>query len=111
MTVDTHDEFLYQLREPPRPEFAAALKARISQEPRRSPTARRVRTGLVVLLAALVIAACAAPQTRTPIRRAIETIKVFVLEWDDLPIQSFYRAGGQDRIEVVSPSGERKVVV
>ncbi len=79
------DKFLYRLRETPRPEFAEALKARIFREPRRSPTVRRLRTGLVVLLAALVIAACAAPQTRTPIRRAIETIKVFVLGWD-LPI-------------------------
>lgn len=68
------DEFLYRLREMPRPEFAEALKARVFRERPRSPSARRVRTGLVVLLAALIIAACAAPQTRTPILKATETV-------------------------------------
>lgn len=103
------DEFLYRFRELPRPEFAEALKARISQEPRRSPTARKVRTGLVVLLAALIIAACAAPQTRTPIVQATKAVvRVFLLQ--RTAPRSVYTTGGPPRMEVELPSGEKKMV-
>lgn len=103
------DEFLYRLREMPRPEFAEALKARVFRERPRSPTARRVRTGLAVLLAALIIAACAAPQTRMPIVQATKAVvRVFLLP-QTVPY-SVYTTGGPPRMEVILPSGEKKMV-
>ncbi|MCS7178210.1 MAG: hypothetical protein N0A03_02855, partial [Anaerolineae bacterium] len=92
------DEFLYRFRELPRPEFAEALRVRIFREPPRLLTARRVRTGLVVFLAALIIAACAAPQTRTPIVQATKAmVRVYLMPRVILPY-SVYTAGGPPRI-------------
>ncbi len=117
-----NDEFLYRLRESPRPEFAEALKARVFREQRRSLTACRVRAGLIGLLAALVIAACAAPQTRTPILKATETaitrgreiVTRFFLVSQGRPtrlVMTFPCGEGQDvRVETLSLSEAQKLV-
>ncbi len=67
------DEFLYQWRQVPRPEFAEALKERIFREPPGSPRRpHRIRIGLLTLLLVAIIVACTTPQIRTPVLQATE---------------------------------------
>ncbi len=60
------DEFLYRLREPPRPEFAAALRERVFQAPSRLSKDRLFRIGLAIGLT-IAVTACAIPKTRAPL--------------------------------------------
>jgi hypothetical protein len=98
------DEFLYEWRQMPRPEFAEALKERIFREPPGSAR-RGPRLGLVAMLVAVILAACATPQIRTPILRATEAVIA-----RGQVIFMTYTVGGPPRLEVTSPSGERVVV-
>ncbi|MGC9083901.1 MAG: hypothetical protein ACP5ME_12085 [Anaerolineae bacterium] len=99
------DEFLYRLREPPRPEFAAALRERIFREPPGSRKPRGVRLGLAALLLAVILVACATPQIRTPILHATETAVARARV-----LFATYKVGGSPRLEVISPGGDRAVV-
>ncbi|HOU14659.1 MAG TPA: hypothetical protein PKZ84_16250 [Anaerolineae bacterium] len=66
------DEFLRELSEPVRPEFAQALYAHLQAIPERR--ARRwLGPATAIVLVVMSIIACATPQIRIPILKAIET--------------------------------------
>ncbi len=67
-----NDEFLRELSEEVRPEFARALYARLQTIPERRPQ-RWLGPAVAVMLTVMTIIACATPQIRTPILEAIET--------------------------------------
>ncbi len=80
------DEFLYRLRQPPRPEFAEALYERIRQEPKRPPLRRRVALGLTGLAVVFALALLCFPSVREAVAQGIRIIGgIWFYEAESLP--------------------------
>jgi hypothetical protein len=85
-----NDDFLYQLREPPRPEFADALYRRISQ-PKPTPLSsflapKRLAFASLILFLALGLLLALSPDVRAQVGDVIKRIGVFSFkETDQFP--------------------------
>jgi hypothetical protein len=82
-----NDEFLYQYRRPPRPEFARALYARISAKPRagRQPLIslsfsplRQMAKSVTIMAATFLVVCAISPKAR---KQVVEIRKGKVMQW------------------------------